>query len=44
VKPKLSIGDDDSDVKKTFMLTQPHCKLDGVPDEVFNLIVGYVQK
>jgi hypothetical protein len=43
-KPKLVIGEDDEKVTKALLPCTPHCKLSSTPDEVFQLIVGYVQK
>jgi hypothetical protein len=44
VKQKLTIGEDDADTRKQFLPTMSHCKLNGVPDDVFALIINYVQK
>lgn len=44
VKPKLSIGDTDQEVKKTLLESKPHCQLSSVPSDVFQLIVTYIQK
>ncbi|RNA24634.1 nuclear RNA export factor 1 isoform X2 [Brachionus plicatilis] len=41
---KLSIGDTDQEIRKALLESRPHCKLGGVPDDVFSIIVGYVQK
>lgn len=43
VKPKLAIGDDDTEIKKKFIESKPHCKLSSLPDDVFGLIVNFVQ-
>ncbi|CAF0853253.1 unnamed protein product [Brachionus calyciflorus] len=41
-KTKLSIGDTD-EIKKTLLESKPHCKLSYIPDDVFKLIIEYVQ-
>jgi hypothetical protein len=43
-KPKLTIGDSEAEVKKQLIESRPHCKLSTMPDDVFNMIVAYVQK
>jgi hypothetical protein len=43
-KTKFSIGDTDDSIKKALIESRPHCKLSCLPDDVFNLIINYVQK
>jgi hypothetical protein len=43
-KTKFSIGDSDDSIRKALIESRPHCKLSCLPDDVFNLIINYVQK
>lgn len=40
---KLAIGDDDTVVKKQLLSSKLHCKPDNVPQDVFNIIVKFLQ-
>ena len=41
---KFSIGDTEDAIKKIFVESRPHCKLSLLSDDVFAMIVNYVQK
>jgi hypothetical protein len=41
---KLAIGDDDTVVKKQLLPSKLHCKPDNVPQDVFNIIVKFLQE
>ena len=41
---KLAIGDDDTVVKKELLSSKLHCKPDSVPQDVFNIIVKFLQE
>ena len=41
---KLAIGDDDTVVKKQLLSSKLHCKPDNVPQDVFNIIVKFLQE
>ena len=41
---KLAIGEDDKAKVKELPKATLHCKLNGVPDEVFNVIVKFLQE
>ena len=43
-KPKLSIGDADTEISKKLIESKPHCQISNLPKDVFDLIVNYVQK
>jgi len=43
-KPKLSIGDTDTEVSKKLIESKAHCQISNLPKDVFDLIVNYVQK
>ena len=43
-KPKLSIGDTDTEISKKLIESKPHCQISNLPKDVFDLIVNYVQK
>lgn len=42
-KGKFSIGETEDSIRKVLLESRPHCKLSTLPDDVFNLIVNYVQ-
>lgn len=43
-QPKLAIGEDDDENKKPMPVSLPHCRLNSMPEDVFQMVVGYVQK
>ncbi|CAF1103076.1 unnamed protein product [Brachionus calyciflorus] len=43
VRTKFTIGDDDDELKKHLLPSKPHCRLASIPEDVFNVIVSYVQ-
>jgi hypothetical protein len=43
-RTKFSIGDDDTEIAKNLLPSKPHCQISNLPDDVFSLIVSYVQK
>ena len=40
----MAIGETEEDEKKPLLPSTPHCKLNNMPDDVFQMVVGYVQK
>lgn len=42
-KTKLTIGDDDTEIKKTLLESKQSCQISNLPPGVFDLIVNYVQ-
>lgn len=42
-RPKMKLGDDDSESIKALLSSKPHCQVSNMPADVFNLIITYVQ-
>lgn len=43
-KEKLSIGDRDEEFRKELIESKAYCRLQSIPDDIFNIIVNYIQR
>lgn len=40
----MGIGDDNTEAAKPLIPSQPHMRVSNMPEDVFNVIVNFVQK